>query len=214
MHGHLSSHVTIEWPDCRCPFSLDKMCMTREHHIALDHVSAWLSWPAWNQRSSNGPNRSHPYAWPASFLPRVCQPTPDPMHQSNAPSPTAMQRPHAWFAYNESIFSCTQQAHRKFTFPHILPCKSSALAAFLAHAWAYLVHMKSQVFQHSSRLWLSSEISDFGLVKLVPDREKFVATRLAGTFGYLTLEYHMMGKSLLELMSSVMGWCWCNHWLD
>ncbi|CAI9761577.1 unnamed protein product [Fraxinus pennsylvanica] len=35
---------------------------------------------------------------------------------------------------------------------------------------------------------------DFGLVKLAPDRERSVATRLAGTFGYLAPEYAVTGK--------------------
>ncbi|KAK8663150.1 hypothetical protein V6N13_025031 [Hibiscus sabdariffa] len=36
--------------------------------------------------------------------------------------------------------------------------------------------------------------SDFGLVKLAPDGEKSVVTRLAGTFGYLAPEYAVTGK--------------------
>ncbi|KAL8479945.1 hypothetical protein ACS0TY_026766 [Phlomoides rotata] len=38
------------------------------------------------------------------------------------------------------------------------------------------------------------KVSDFGLVKLAPDGEMSVATRLAGTFGYLAPEYAVTGK--------------------
>ncbi|KAK1354543.1 putative receptor protein kinase TMK1 [Heracleum sosnowskyi] len=39
-----------------------------------------------------------------------------------------------------------------------------------------------------------AKVSDFGLVKLAPDRERSIATRLAGTFGYLAPEYAVTGK--------------------
>ncbi|KAG8387442.1 hypothetical protein BUALT_Bualt02G0021800 [Buddleja alternifolia] len=39
-----------------------------------------------------------------------------------------------------------------------------------------------------------AKVSDFGLVKLAPDRDRSVATRLAGTFGYLAPEYAVTGK--------------------
>ncbi|GFP97157.1 probable receptor protein kinase tmk1 [Phtheirospermum japonicum] len=39
-----------------------------------------------------------------------------------------------------------------------------------------------------------AKVADFGLVKLAPDREVSVATRLAGTFGYLAPEYAVTGK--------------------
>ncbi|KAL8029580.1 hypothetical protein ABFX02_14G233800 [Erythranthe guttata] len=39
-----------------------------------------------------------------------------------------------------------------------------------------------------------AKVSDFGLVKLAPDRERSLATRLAGTFGYLAPEYAVTGK--------------------
>lgn len=39
-----------------------------------------------------------------------------------------------------------------------------------------------------------AKVADFGLVKLAPDREMSVATKLAGTFGYLAPEYAVTGK--------------------
>ncbi|PKA49672.1 putative receptor protein kinase TMK1 [Apostasia shenzhenica] len=61
---------------------------------------------------------------------------------------------------------------------------------------------------------LRGKVSDFGLIKLAGDTEKSMATRLAGTFGYLAPEYAITGKItrkidvyafgviLLELMTS------------
>ncbi|KAL0906588.1 hypothetical protein M5K25_025092 [Dendrobium thyrsiflorum] len=61
---------------------------------------------------------------------------------------------------------------------------------------------------------LRGKVSDFGLLKLAGDNEKSMATRLAGTFGYLAPEYATTGKItrkidvyafgviLLELMTS------------
>ncbi|KAK8923470.1 putative receptor protein kinase TMK1 [Platanthera zijinensis] len=61
---------------------------------------------------------------------------------------------------------------------------------------------------------LRGKVSDFGLLKLAGDNEKSMATRLAGTFGYLAPEYATTGKVtrkidvyafgviLLELMTS------------
>ncbi|CAK9180769.1 unnamed protein product [Ilex paraguariensis] len=59
-----------------------------------------------------------------------------------------------------------------------------------------------------------SESSDFGLVKLVPDGEKSVLTKLAGTFGYLAPEYacklttkadvFSFGVVLMELLTGLM----------
>ncbi|PKU76746.1 receptor-like kinase TMK4 [Dendrobium catenatum] len=61
---------------------------------------------------------------------------------------------------------------------------------------------------------LRGKVSDFGLLKLAGDNEKSLATRLAGTFGYLAPEYAITGKItrkidvyafgviLLELMTS------------
>ncbi|KAG0478580.1 hypothetical protein HPP92_013299 [Vanilla planifolia] len=41
---------------------------------------------------------------------------------------------------------------------------------------------------------LRAKVSDFGLVKLVRDGDRSMATRLAGTFGYLAPEYAVTGK--------------------
>ncbi|KAE8663828.1 histone deacetylase 8-like isoform X1 [Hibiscus syriacus] len=41
---------------------------------------------------------------------------------------------------------------------------------------------------------IEAKVSNFGLVKLVPDGEKSMATSLAGTFRYLAPEYAVMGK--------------------
>ncbi|KAI4382222.1 hypothetical protein MLD38_008211 [Melastoma candidum] len=48
--------------------------------------------------------------------------------------------------------------------------------------------------EFQSEIAVLSKVSDFGLVKLAPDGERSVATRLAGTFGYLAPEYAVMGK--------------------
>ncbi|KAA8549953.1 hypothetical protein F0562_001639 [Nyssa sinensis] len=67
------------------------------------------------------------------------------------------------------------------------------IALDVARGMEYLHILGHQSFIHrdlkSSNILLSDDfrakVSDFGLVKLAPDREKSVATRLAGTFGYL-----------------------------
>ncbi|KAE8726640.1 hypothetical protein F3Y22_tig00006570pilonHSYRG00094 [Hibiscus syriacus] len=66
----------------------------------------------------------------------------------------------------------------------------------------YLHILAHQSFIHrdlkSSNILLGDDfrakVSDFGLVKLAPDGEKSVVTRLAGTFGYLAPEYAVTGK--------------------
>ncbi|KAL4339556.1 hypothetical protein GQ457_08G017530 [Hibiscus cannabinus] len=63
----------------------------------------------------------------------------------------------------------------------------------------------------SSNILLSDDfrakVSDFGLVKLAPDGERSVITRLAGTFGYLAPEYasdvFSFGVVLMELLTGL-----------
>ncbi|PQQ13267.1 receptor-like kinase TMK3 [Prunus yedoensis var. nudiflora] len=72
----------------------------------------------------------------------------------------------------------------------------------VARAMEYLHNLARQTFIHrdlkSSNILLGDDfhakVSDFGLVKLAPDGEKSIATKLAGTFGYLAPEYAVMGK--------------------
>ncbi|XP_058196171.1 receptor protein kinase TMK1-like [Rhododendron vialii] len=76
------------------------------------------------------------------------------------------------------------------------------IALDVARGMEYLHNLAQESFIHrdlkSSNILLSDDfrakVSDFGLVKLAPDREKSVATRLAGTFGYLAPEYAVTGK--------------------
>lgn len=71
------------------------------------------------------------------------------------------------------------------------------IALDVARGLEYLHNLAHQSFIHrdlkSSNILLSDDfrakVSDFGLVKLAPDGEKSVVTRLAGTFGYLAPEY-------------------------
>ncbi|OMP03809.1 hypothetical protein COLO4_10189 [Corchorus olitorius] len=77
-----------------------------------------------------------------------------------------------------------------------------SIALDVARGIEYLHNLARQTFIHrdlkSSNILLDDDfrakVSDFGLVKLAPDGEKSVATRLAGTFGYLAPEYAVMGK--------------------
>ncbi|XP_011090307.1 receptor protein kinase TMK1 [Sesamum indicum] len=76
------------------------------------------------------------------------------------------------------------------------------IALDVARGVEYLHTLAHQSFIHrdlkSSNILLDDDfrakVSDFGLVKLAPDRERSVATRLAGTFGYLAPEYAVTGK--------------------
>lgn len=80
--------------------------------------------------------------------------------------------------------------------------KRLIIALDVARGMEYLHNLAHQSFIHrdlkSSNILLGEDfrakVSDFGLVKLAPDGEKSVATRLAGTFGYLAPEYAVMGK--------------------
>ncbi|KAG6682248.1 hypothetical protein I3842_13G129300 [Carya illinoinensis] len=76
------------------------------------------------------------------------------------------------------------------------------IALDVARGMEYLHNLAGQTFIHrdlkSSNILLDDDfrakVSDFGLVKLAPDGEKSVTTKLAGTFGYLAPEYAVMGK--------------------
>lgn len=76
------------------------------------------------------------------------------------------------------------------------------IALDVARGMEYLHSLAHQSFIHqdlkSSNILLGDDfrakISDFGLVKLAPDGERSVVTRLAGTFGYLAPEYAVTGK--------------------
>lgn len=76
------------------------------------------------------------------------------------------------------------------------------IALDVARAMEYLHNLAHQSFIHrdlkSSNILLDDDfrakVSDFGLVKLAPNGEKSVVTRLAGTFGYLAPEYAVTGK--------------------
>lgn len=77
-----------------------------------------------------------------------------------------------------------------------------SIALDVARGMEYLHGLARESFIHrdlkSSNILLGDDfrakVADFGLVKLAPDRGKSVATRLAGTFGYLAPEYAVMGK--------------------
>ncbi|XP_068662428.1 receptor protein kinase TMK1-like [Aristolochia californica] len=76
------------------------------------------------------------------------------------------------------------------------------IALDVARGMEYLHSLAQQSFIHrdlkSANILLGdnfrAKVSDFGLVKLAPDGKQSVATRLAGTFGYLAPEYAVTGK--------------------
>ncbi|BAT85932.1 hypothetical protein LR48_Vigan03g249000 [Vigna angularis] len=76
------------------------------------------------------------------------------------------------------------------------------IALDVARGMEYLHTLAHQSFIHRdlkpSNILLADDfrakVSDFGLVKLAPEGEKSVVTRLAGTFGYLAPEYAVTGK--------------------
>lgn len=77
-----------------------------------------------------------------------------------------------------------------------------SIALDVARGVEYFHSLAHQSFIHrdlkSANILLDDDfrakVSDFGLVKLAPDKERSVATRLAGTFGYLAPEYAVTGK--------------------
>ncbi|XP_057782028.1 receptor protein kinase TMK1-like [Salvia miltiorrhiza] len=76
------------------------------------------------------------------------------------------------------------------------------IALDVARGVEYLHSLAQHSFIHrdlkSSNILLDDDfrakVSDFGLVKLAPDRESSIPTKLAGTFGYLAPEYAVTGK--------------------
>ncbi|KAK6138463.1 hypothetical protein DH2020_027783 [Rehmannia glutinosa] len=80
--------------------------------------------------------------------------------------------------------------------------KRISIALDVARGVEYLHTLAHQSFIHrdlkSANILLDDDfrakVSDFGLVKLAPGRDMSVATRLAGTFGYLAPEYAVTGK--------------------
>ncbi|XP_065027281.1 receptor protein kinase TMK1-like [Musa acuminata AAA Group] len=76
------------------------------------------------------------------------------------------------------------------------------IALDVARGIEYLHNFAKECFIHrdlkSANILLGDDyrakVSDFGLAKLAPDGKNSVATRLAGTFGYLAPEYAVTGK--------------------
>lgn len=80
--------------------------------------------------------------------------------------------------------------------------KRLTIALDVARGVEYLHGLAQQSFIHRdlkpSNILLGDDmrakVADFGLVRLVPDGNATVVTRLAGTFGYLAPEYAVMGR--------------------
>lgn len=83
------------------------------------------------------------------------------------------------------------------------------IALDVARGMEYLHNLAQQSFIHrdlkSSNILLADDfrakVSDFGLVKLAPNGEKSVVTKLAGTFGYLAPEY--AGDNFFRLFTHI-----------
>jgi hypothetical protein len=92
---------------------------------------------------------------------------------------------------------------RKFELKPLSWSQRLVIALDVARAMEYLHGLARETFIHrdlkSSNILLGNDfrakVSDFGLVKLAPNGEKSIVTKLAGTFGYLAPEY--AGMSLL-----------------
>lgn len=84
------------------------------------------------------------------------------------------------------------------------------IALDVARGVEYLHNLAHRSFIHrdlkSANILLDdsfrAKVADFGLVKLAPDRERSVATRLAGTFGYLAPEYAGKEIFFIYILSS------------
>lgn len=91
---------------------------------------------------------------------------------------------------------------KRLTLEPLSLARRLSIALDVARGMEYLHSLARQTFIHrdlkSSNILLDDDfrakVADFGLVKLAPDGEKSVATKLAGTFGYLAPEYAVMGK--------------------
>lgn len=97
---------------------------------------------------------------------------------------------------------------KKFEFKPLSWAQRLVIALDVARGMEYLHGLARETFIHrdlkSSNILLGDDfrakVSDFGLVKLAPNGEKSVVTKLAGTFGYLAPEY--AGITLLKILSS------------
>jgi serine/threonine protein kinase len=97
---------------------------------------------------------------------------------------------------------------KKFDLKPLSWAQRLVIALDVARGMEYLHGLARETFIHrdlkSSNILLGDDfrakVSDFGLVKLAPNGEKSVVTKLAGTFGYLAPEY--AGMTLLKILSS------------